>query len=162
MRVRTKKLPVEGWTAKQVLTLWRQERLRYEVYEDEVTEEEVRNNVRAYVRRISTLATEEYRNWVDELWSEILNDRHFMRQLMPSQKARRCRTMDKYMVIRIIGVLTAKKVYSVSSNVQLIFMLEGEEDENTYRPFLGLGFQSRKDKRQLEKILEIINRKRNC
>lgn len=162
MRVKIKKLPVEGWTAEQVLTLWRQGKLCYEVYEDEATEEEVRNNVCAYVRSIRPLATEEYRNRVDELWNEILKDRRFMRLLMPGKKARRCRTMNKYMVIRIIGVLTAKKVYSVSSNVQLIFMLEGKEDENTYRPFLGLGFQNIEDERRLEKILEKIRRKKSC
>jgi transcription elongation factor GreA-like protein len=118
-----------------------------------VNKEKVKNEVRAYVARISTFVTRRYSSSIDELWEEILNDDDFVELLMPGNKTKKCREFNKYNVMRIIGVLREKDVYEHYSDRKYAVLLEQTNKDSSYRSYLGMGLEQHS---LLVKIRQIV------
>ena len=108
-----------------------------------VSRETVKNEVRAYVARIRMFVTPKFRSSVDELWEEIFESIPLMDVLMPKPKARKCKSFDKYGVMRIVGVLREKGVYEQYSDPVFDALLEEQGKDSPYRRYLSQGLEKR-------------------
>ena len=133
----------EDFDVEALLAAAREGRLFVDERKQTVSREEVKREVRAYVARISPLVTRCYSASIDELWEEILNDDDFVELLMPGDKSRKCRTFNKYNVMRIIGVLREKDVYERYSDRKYASLLEQTDRDCSYRSYLGMGLEQR-------------------
>ena len=141
MRVTYTQVPATDITAEELLALWQQGKLFVQRQEEELPLENIKNNVRAYVLGIRDLATEPFRTRIDALWDEILEDELYDSFFIPDPRARKCRTMNKNGVMRIVGVLRSLKVYADVSDSQLCALLEQRERDCSYRAYLGRGVE---------------------
>lgn len=119
-------------------------RLYIEESRTEVSREQIKKEVRAYVARIWVYASRKYRSSVDEIWEQILSRDEFMDILTPGSKARKCQLFNKYHVMRIIGVLRENGVYEQYSDRKYSAQLELTDKDNSYRSYLGMGLEDRK------------------
>ena len=131
----------------------REGRLYIEEKEKTVSREYIINNVRAYIQRISPLATRRYRSVISMLWKEIFQSDVLLELLMPKPKARKCKDFDKYGVMRLIGVLREKDVYEHYSDRKYMSLLEQSNIDCSYRCYLGMGLEERS---MLVKIRQIV------
>ena len=128
---------------KALLAAAREGRLYIDEKKEEVSRDIVKKEVRAYVERIQTLVTKEFRTSVDELWEQILSTNDFVEFLTPSCKARKCKEFNKYGVMRIIGVLREKGVYEYYNDSKYNALLEQTDKDTPYRSYLGMGLDQR-------------------
>jgi hypothetical protein len=143
----------EDFDVQMLLQAAREGRLYVEEEEKTVSREYIINNVRAYVQRISPLATRRYREVIDTLWEEIFQSDVLIELLMPKPKARKCKDFDKYGVMRLIGVLREKDVYERYSDRKYMALLEQSQHDCSYRSYLGMGLEERS---MLVKIRQIV------
>ena len=83
-------------------TLWaavQEGRVYIDVFQ-EVSKESVTKNVRAYVKQLHPLTTDNFREHVDEVWERIFAHDELFRLLIPSPKARKFRSL-MYKVIEL-------------------------------------------------------------
>ena len=129
-----------------------------------VTDEaEVRNQVAGevcrYVAQIAGYASPQWRGRIGALWQRICDEEAFMGLLLPGPKCRKCTSMHKYNVMRIIGVLRAQGVYDEAVTcVQLCRTLEyGDEPDapydSSYRSYICKGLD---DSELLNQLLKMI------
>jgi hypothetical protein len=114
-----KRVRPEDFDVETLIVAAREGRLYVDERKKSVSKEEIKNDVRAYVARISPLVTRHYSSLIDELWDEIFGNDVLMDLMMPKPKARKCRDYDKYGVMRIVGVLRVKGIYEQRSDPQL-------------------------------------------
>ena len=105
--------------------------------------ETVKENIRAYVRRIDSFVTPPFRASIDALWEAIFCCDELMALLMPKPKARKCRDFDKYSLMRIIGVLRENNVYEQYSDRKFMALLEQTDKDCPYRKYLSAGIEQR-------------------
>ena len=129
-----------------------------------VTDEaEVRNQVAGevcrYVAQIAGYASPQWRGRIGALWQRICDEEPFIGLLLPGPKCRKCTSMHKYNVMRIIGVLRAQGVYDEAVTcVQLCRTLEyGDEPDapydSSYRSYICKGLD---DSKLLNQLLKMI------
>lgn len=129
-----------------------------------VTDEaEVRNQVAGevcrYVAQIAGYASPQWRGRIGALWQRICDEEPFMGLLLPGPKCRKCTSMHKYNVMRIIGVLREQGVYDEAVTcVQLCRTLEyGDEPDapydSSYRSYICKGLD---DSKLLNQLLKMI------
>ena len=126
-------------------------------------EAEVRNQVAGevcrYVAQIAGYASPQWRGRIGALWQRICDEEPFMGLLLPGPKCRKCTSMHKYNVMRIIGVLRAQGVYDEAVTcVQLCRTLEyGDEPDapydSSYRSYICKGLD---DSKLLNQLLKMI------
>ena len=138
-----KEVRPEDFDVKALLAAAREGRLYVDEKKEEVSRDIVKKEVRAYVERIQTLVTKEFRTSVDELWEQILSTNDFVEFLTPSSKARKCKEFNKYGVMRIIGVLREKGVYEYYNDSKYNALLEQTDKDTPYRSYLGMGLDQR-------------------
>lgn len=124
-----------------LLAAAREGRLFVDDSRKQVSKEEVKYKVRAYVARIRIFATPKFSELVDDLWEKILSCDNFVEILTPGNKARKCKDFDKYSVMRIIGVLREKGVYEPYSDRKFDAALEPSDADSPYRRYLGMGLE---------------------
>lgn len=138
-----KRVRPEDFDVKTLMAAAREGRLYVDESKKAVSREQVITEVRAYVARIKVLVTPRFSSSVDELWELILNTDELIDFLMPGEKARLCRTFNKYNVMRIICVLREKGVYEYYSDRKFDALLEPNGKESPYRRYLGMGIEQR-------------------
>ena len=153
MKKQLKQVSPEDFDVRMLMQAAREGRLYFEEKEKTVSREYIINNVRAYVQRISPLATRRYRSVIDMLWEEIFQSDVLLELLMPKPKARKCKDFDKYGVMRLIGVLREKDVYEHYSDRKYMSLLEQSNIDCSYRCYLGMGLEERS---MLVKIRKIV------
>lgn len=153
MKKQLKQVSPEDFDVRMLMQAAREGRLYFEEKEKTVSREYIINNVRAYVQRISPLATRRYRSVIDMLWEEIFQSDVLLELLMPKPKARKCKDFDKYGVMRLIGVLREKDVYEHYSDRKYMSLLEQSNIDCSYRCYLGMGLDERS---MLVKIRQIV------
>ena len=153
MKKQLKQVSPEDFDVRMLMQAAREGRLYFEEKEKTVSREYMINNVRAYVQRISPLATRRYRSVIDMLWEEIFQSDVLLELLMPKPKARKCKDFDKYGVMRLIGVLREKDVYEHYSDRKYMSLLEQSNIDCSYRCYLGMGLEERS---MLVKIRQIV------
>ena len=153
MKKQLKQVSPEDFNVRMLMQAAREGRLYFEEKEKTVSREYIINNVRAYVQRISPLATRRYRSVIDMLWEEIFQSDVLLELLMPKPKARKCKDFDKYGVMRLIGVLREKDVYEHYSDRKYMSLLEQSNIDCSYRCYLGMGLEERS---MLVKIRQIV------
>ena len=116
--------------------------------------EEVIESVRAYVRQIDELAQPCWSGRVSLVWEAIFDENDFVDLLMPGPKARKFRDFNKYSVMRLVGVLRSHGVYDECVNdSQLCAALEHTAKDSSYRSYIGLGLESREQRRLMIEVL---------
>lgn len=153
MKKQLKQVSPEDFDVRMLMQAAREGRLYIEEKEKTVSREYIINNVRAYIQRISPLATRRYRSVIDMLWEEIFQSDVLLELLMPKPKARKCKDFDKYGVMRLIGVLREKDVYEHYSDRKYVSLLEQTNIDCSYRCYLGMGLEERS---MLVKIRQIV------
>lgn len=153
MKKQLKQVSPEDFDVRMLMQAAREGRLYFEEKEKTVSREYIINNVRAYIQRISPLATRRYRSVIDMLWEEIFQSDVLLELLMPKPKARKCKDFDKYGVMRLIGVLREKDVYEHYSARKYMSLLEQSNIDCSYRCYLGMGLEERS---MLVKIRQIV------
>ena len=153
MKKQLKQVSPEDFDVRMLMQVAREGRLYIEKKEKTVSREYIINNVRAYIQRISPLATRRYRSVIDMLWEEIFQSDVLLELLMPKPKARKCKDFDKYGVMRLIGVLREKDVYEHYSDRKYMSLLEQSNIDCSYRCYLGMGLEERS---MLVKIRQIV------
>ena len=153
MKKKLKQVSPEDFDVRMLMQAAREGRLYFEEKEKTVSREYIINNVRAYIQRISPLATRRYRSVIDMLWEEIFQSDVLLELLMPKPKARKCKDFDKYGVMRLIGVLREKDVYEHYSDRKYMSLLEQSNIDCSYRCYLGMGLEERS---MLVKIRQIV------
>lgn len=153
MKKQLKQVSPEDFDVRMLMQAAREGRLYFEEKEKTVSREYIINNVRAYIQRISPLATRRYRSVIDMLWEEIFQSDVLLELLMPKPKARKCKDFDKYGVMRLIGVLREKDVYEHYSDRKYMSLLEQSNIDCSYRCYLGMGLEERS---MLVKIRQIV------
>ena len=153
MKKQLKQVSPEDFDVRMLMQAAREGRLYFEEKEKTVSREYIINNVRAYIQRISPLATRRYRSVIDMLWEEIFQSDVLLELLMPKPKARKCKDFDKYGVMRLIGVLREKDVYEHYSDRKYMSLLEQSNIDCSYRCYLGMGLEERSI---LVKIRQIV------
>ena len=148
----------EDYTEELVLQLFREGRLYVDEPKSTVSKEDVIKEVRAYVARIRPFVTDHYSSLVDELWENIFQCDILVELLMPKPKARKCKTFDKYGVMRIICVLREKGVYEHRSDPQFDALLEGQGNDSPYRRYLGQGLEIQCQRVALRHIVEAVSK----
>ena len=129
-----------------------------------VTDEaEVRNQVAGevcrYVAQIAGYASPQWRGRIGALWQRICDEEAFMGLLLPGPKCRKCTSMHKYNVMRIIRVLREQGVYDEAVTcVQLCRTLEyGDKPDapydSSYRSYICKGLD---DSKLLNQLLKMI------
>ncbi len=154
MKKNLKQVRPEDFDVKALMAAAREGRLYVDERRTIVSKEEVIKEVRAYVARIKPFVTPKYRPLVDDIWEQILSCDDFVEFLTPDVKARKCRTFNKYGVMRIIGVLREKNVYERYSDRKYVALLEQTDRDCSYRSYLGLGLEQRS---LLLKIRQIVS-----
>ena len=148
----------EDYTEEQILQLFREGKLYVDEPKSTVSKEEVKREVRAYVARIRVFVTPKFRSSIDELWENIFQCDILVELLMPKPKARKCKTFDKYSVMRIICVLREKGVYEQRSDPQFDALLEGQGNDSPYRRYLGQGLEIQCQRVALRHIVEAVSK----
>ncbi len=120
----------------------------------EVSREDVKSGVRAYVRRIRHLATPRYSKSIDLLWDELLEDDDLMVLLMPKPHAHKCKEFDKYGVMRLIGVMYNHGVYKPYSHRRFSALLDPDLKDSIYRKYLGMGIEQRPLLLKVRRLIE--------
>ena len=140
-----KPVPPEDFDVK--LQKWKQLSREGKLFYEETVEtfdsETVKENVRAYVRRIDSFVTPPFRASIDTLWEAVFCCDELMALLMPKPKARKCRHFDKYGVMRLIGVLRENDVYEQYSDRKFMALLEQTDKDCPYRKYLSAGIGQR-------------------
>lgn len=129
---------------------------------NEISEEEVSLHVKEYVSQVDELATPKWRSKIAALWDKIISDPDFLKMLMPTPKARKCRDFNKYSVMRIMGILIAHNVYPEESR-QAAFCRALEHFEKRdccYRSYLGQGIEDRELRKHLVEYIEDVGKNR--
>ena len=131
----------ENFDVEALMLAARDGRLYIDESSREVSTDCVKSDVRTYVERIRVFVTTKYAAVIDELWEQILTDDDFISFFTPGRKARKCRTFDKYNVIRVIGILRTKGVYEPYSDRRFMAELEQTDNDSSYRSYLGKGIE---------------------
>lgn len=148
-----KRVRPEDYDAEALMAAAREGRVYIAENEECISKEQVVIAVRAYVQRINILATPNYASSVDELWEQILSTDEFVDFLMPGTRTRKCKTFNKYNVMRIIGVLRENGVYQLLSDPKFDALLEPDLTDSSYRKSLGKGIGQSALMAELKKIL---------
>ncbi len=143
----------EDFDVELLLAAAREGRLYVDERKNEVSREEIKIKVRAYVERIRVFVTPKYSSSVDELWEAIFQCDILMEVVMPKSKARKCRDFDKYGVMRIVGVLREKGVYEQRSDPQYDALLEEQCKDSPYRRYLSQGLEKHNQLAALRRIV---------
>lgn len=122
---------------------------------EEISLEEVVNNVRTYIEAIKPFVTPQFRTSVDALWEDIFQCEELRSLLMPSSKARNCRDFNKVGVKGIICVLINNGVYKEFSGLKYERALEKTNADSSSRRYLTSGIKNNK---QRLKVREIVNK----
>lgn len=138
-----RKVSPDDFDAELLMAAAREGRLYIDVSCDDVKEDILIDNVRAYVRRINPLVTPIFRVKIDDVWAEILACRDFVELLAPGPKAKKCREFNKYSVMRIICVLREKGVYEDLNDSKYNNLLEQTDKDTPYRKYLSMGLEQR-------------------
>lgn len=153
-----KQVRPEDFDVELLMAAAREGRLFVDEPKSTVSKEEVKREVRAYVARIRVFVTPKFRSSIDELWENIFQCDILMELLAPKPKARKCKTFDKYGVMRIICVLREKGVYEHRSDPQFDALLEGQGNDSPYRRYLGQGLEKQCQRVALRHIVEAISK----
>lgn len=151
-----KQVRPEDFDVEALMAAAREGRLYVDESKEEVSIEAVKENVRAYVARISPLVSRRYVGLIDELWERIFGSDVLLEVLKPKPRARKCRDFDKYGVMRIVGVLRVKGVYEQRSDPQFDALLEQQGKDSPYRRYLGQGLEKRSQLLALRSIIESL------
>ena len=138
-----KRVRPEDFDVAELLQAAREGKLIIDITIGSIDRKTVKENVRAYVRRIDSLVTPPFRASIDALWDDVFSCDELMALLMPKPKARKCRDFDKYSVMRMIGVLRENGVYEQYSDRKFTALLEQTDKDCSYRSYLGAGIEQR-------------------
>ncbi len=136
-----KKLPIKDITAEEILALWQEGELYIKEETPEYTEGEIKDNVRAYVRRLSAYTTSQFAKHIDEIWEEILDDEIYLPYIIPDAHACKCRELNKNGIMRIVGVLRSIGIYQNLTDTKICSILEQNTKDCSYRAYLGRGLR---------------------
>ena len=153
MKKSLKQVRPEDFDVKALLAAAREGRLYVDESKKEVSRDIIIKEVRAYVERIKVLVTKEFSSSIDDIWEQILSMEDFMQLLTPSRKAKKCRKFNKYIVMRIIGVLREKGVYEYYNDSKYNAILEQTVKDTPYRKYLGMGLEQRHLLVEIRKIV---------
>ena len=73
------------------------------VTDEAVVRNQVAGEVCRYVAQIAEYASPRWRGQIEALWQRICGEERFLELFLPGQKCRKCTTMNKYNVMRIIS-----------------------------------------------------------
>ena len=132
-----KQVPVEGFTPEEVLILWRTGKLFCRFKPKKLSIDEIKSNVRVYVRQLHPYVTEAFRDSIDELWDEILDEEQFIPYIVPNAHTRKCRDMNKNGIMQLIGRLRTLGVYQTLTDCMICSILEQCDEDCSYRAYLG-------------------------
>ena len=132
-----KQVPVEGFTAEEVLILWKAGHLFCRFKPKKLSEAEIKQKVHAYVSQLHPYATAVFRSSIDDLWDEILHDDLFLPFIIPNTHTRKCRDMNKNGVMLLVGSLRAMGVYQDLSDCKICSILEQCDVDCSYRAYLS-------------------------
>ena len=139
MKKTIEKVPIKGITAEEVLALWQEGELYIKEETPKYTEGEIKENVRAYVKRLRAYATLPFAEYIDEIWEEILDDEIYLPFIIPDAHARKCREFNKNGIMRIVGVLRSIGIYQDLTDSKICSILERNTKDCSYRSYLGRG-----------------------
>lgn len=139
MKKTIEKVPIKGITAEEVLALWQEGELYIKEKTPKYTEGEIKENVRAYVKRLRAYATLPFAEYIDEIWEEILDDEIYLPFIIPDAHARKCREFNKNGIMRIVGVLRSIGIYQDLTDSKICSILERNTKDCSYRSYLGRG-----------------------
>lgn len=91
----------------------------------------------AYVSVIEEFAAPEWRPYIKELWTTLLNDALFTPRLM-IQKGRNQGQLNKYLLTNIVDCLRAMKIYQCETLLELHKKLEGVDKKNSIYKNAGM------------------------
>ena len=157
MRKNLKRVRPEDFDVKMLMAAAREGRLYVDEREKKVSRDDVVKEVRAYVERIRVFVTAKYASVIDGLWEQIIMDDDFISFFTPGRKARKCRTFDKYNVIRVIGILRTKGVYEPYSDRRFMAELEQTDNDSSYRSYLGKGIEQHDLLRKIRNLV-VLNK----
>ena len=118
-----------------------------------VNQEEVIQNVRAYVARIESLVDRHFRKSIKAIWDDILIDEKLFSLLMPTNRAS-FNDFNKYGVLRIICVLHNNGVYDYCNDMDAFSLLESKDKNNKFRRFLGAGIDDDNQRLEVRHIVD--------
>lgn len=153
MAVKLKQIRPEDFDMQVLMTAASEGRLYMAERGQTTNKADTINEVRAYIQRIRGFVTPPFKDSVDDIWERIFADDDFLELLKPGNKTRKCKTFDKYSVMRLIGVLREKGVYEYYSDRKYNALLEQSQD-SPYRRYLGMGLERRS---MLIKIRQIVD-----
>lgn len=135
------------------MTLWHEGKLYIKEEVPEYSEGEIKDNVRAYIRRLRAYATSQFAEHIDEIWEEILGDEIYLPYIIPDAHARKCRELNKNGIMRIVGVLRSIGIYQDLKDSRICNILEQNTEDCSYRAYLGRGVRDeiRKELKRLKK-----------
>lgn len=154
MAKKLKEVRPEDFNVQLLMAAAREGRLFIAEEYDETDKEQIISEVRAYVSRAKAFVTPQYQEIVDDIWEEIFATDDFAQMLMPGSKSRKCKSFDKYNVMRLIGVLREKGVYEQRSDRKFVSLLEQTDKDCSYRCYLGMGLERRS---MLIRIRQIVD-----
>ena len=132
----------ESFNVKQLYKAACEGRLRLIVSDDETNQEVFDiDEIRSYVQRVKPFVTHKYKNTVDDIWEQVLSTAEFIELLKPDSKARKCKSFNKYSVMRLIGVLRELGVYEQRSDRKFNALLEQTTQDSPYRKYLSMGLE---------------------
>ncbi len=148
------KVTLELFDIEQLLKAAEEGRLFIMNPEHTCCSEVINNKIRTYVARIRSLVNVRYRDSIDDIWDEILQNELLFEVVKPKPKARKFTDFDKYGVMRIIGVMRENGVYDSYNDLYIDAILEQPGKDSPYRKYLGLGLNNRAEILALRRILE--------
>lgn len=154
MAKKLKEVRPEDFNVQLLMAAAREGRLFITEEHNETDKEQIISEVRAYVSRAKAFVTPQYQEIVDDIWEEIFAADDFAQMLMPGSKSRKCKSFDKYNVMRLIGVLREKGVYEQRSDRKFVSLLEQTDKDCSYRCYLGMGLERRS---MLIRIRQIVD-----
>ena len=137
MKEKYKKIPVEGFTADEILVLWRSGYLFCRVTQKKLSIDEINGNVRVYVSQLHPYVTEAFRDCIDDLWDEIMSYSSCLAFIQPNAHTRKCRNLNKNGVMQLVGGLRTLGVYQDLSDSRICAILEQREKDCSYRAYLS-------------------------
>lgn len=129
MTQKFKQVPVEGFTAEEVLALWHEGKLyrKAKLASPRELFARCQQETLDYVAAINEYATDEWKPYINNVWETIVCDKMFAPHLVMKQKP----LLNRYYVTALVYNLQTLDVYQPVSQLKLHRKLEGITTRNT-------------------------------
>ncbi len=135
------KVHPEDFDVKTLLAAAREGRLYIEETDIEAARrrqlEHCQSEAMNYVSSIDEYVAPEWKPYIKELWTTILNDALFTPQLM-LQKGRNQGQLNKYLITIIVDCLRAMRIYQCENLLELHKKMEGVDKKNSIYKSAGM------------------------